>query len=95
MQHLNLSGCFTTQKQVKRIVKKFKKSPSLLAIHLSTTVISGNPELMKYIEHKLDLKFAPKRTANHRAIEYKKGSNKELDNITWRSKFDHTQEVKN
>lgn len=55
LQHLDISGCLQTAAQVRRVVKKIKKSPSILAVHmLNTPCIAADYDLQLYIEKKLD-----------------------------------------
>ena len=57
LQHLDISGVLQTKTQVRRIVKKFKKSQSLLSIHLNHThCIANDFKLQKYIEKKLQFR---------------------------------------
>lgn len=56
LQHLNLSGVLQTTQQVKRIVKRAKKSLSLLSLHLSSTpCLLYSSQLQTYIIKKLKL----------------------------------------
>lgn len=56
LQHLDLSGVLQTSAQVKRIVKKAKRSPSLVALHLShSQCIKGDVGLQLYIKQKLGI----------------------------------------
>ena len=57
LQHLDLSGVLQTPAQVKRVVKKVKRSASLLAVHLShTPCIKADVGLQLYIRDKLHAK---------------------------------------
>ena len=55
LQHLDLSGVLQTSVQVRRVVKKLKKSRALIAVHLShTPCIKMDLALQLYIVKKLD-----------------------------------------
>lgn len=57
LQHLDISGLLMTVEQVRRVVKKFKKSQALIAVHLSdTSCLSQSYEIQQYIQKKLNLK---------------------------------------
>jgi len=57
LQHLDLSGLLQTSKQVKKIVKKAKKTISLLSLHLNyTPALTEDTTLNRYIELKLKAK---------------------------------------
>lgn len=60
LQHLDLSGVLQTPEQVRRVVKKAKKSVSLLVLHLSSTpCIQFDEGLKKYIMRKLKANKLP------------------------------------
>jgi len=65
LQHLDVSGALQTAEQVRRVVKKVKKSLSILSVHLSHIhCISQSFEIQRYIRRKLNLKERMLSVAN-------------------------------
>lgn len=60
LQHVDLSGVLQTSAQVRRVVKKAKRAPALLALHMNhTPCLHIDSNLRSYIDTKLGVGGTP------------------------------------
>ena len=100
LHHLDLSGVLQTAAQVQRVVKKTKRSQSLLALHLSHTMcIKMDIALQLYIQKKLQI--VNKISGAHqiqrdRVMKYQNYTDPDeiAQKVTWKYKYELVQRAK-
>ena len=95
LMHLDLSGVCQTHTQVKRIIKKAKKSLSLIAVHLSfTPVVYLNNNVRAYIMTKLQVtEFDQVNPTKHGGLAF--SSPEEIERkLDWKYKYELVQRAR-